>query len=58
MRVDICCLVAERQLDPQLAGELSWEEMSEALKRLGNRDVAGKVALTLRRWSSSNPCGA
>jgi NADPH:quinone reductase-like Zn-dependent oxidoreductase len=40
-------LVAERKLDPQLAGELSWEEMPEALERLRNRDVAGKVALTL-----------
>jgi NADPH2:quinone reductase len=40
-------LVAEGKLDPQLAGELSWEEMPEALKQLGNRDVAGKLALTL-----------
>ena len=40
-------LVDERKLDPQLAGELSWEEMPEALDRLRNRDVAGKVALTL-----------
>jgi hypothetical protein len=40
-------LVAERKLDPQLAGELSWEEIQEAMVRLQNRDVAGKVALTL-----------
>jgi NADPH:quinone reductase-like Zn-dependent oxidoreductase len=40
-------LVAERKLDPQLAGELSWEEIQEAMERLQNRDVAGKVALTL-----------
>jgi NADPH:quinone reductase-like Zn-dependent oxidoreductase len=40
-------LVAEGKLDPQLAGELSWEEMPEALERLRNRDVAGKVALTV-----------
>jgi NADPH2:quinone reductase len=40
-------LVDERKLDPQLAGELSWEEMPEALDRLRNRDVAGKVALRL-----------
>jgi NADPH:quinone reductase-like Zn-dependent oxidoreductase len=40
-------LVAERKLDPQLAGELSWKEMPEALERLRNRDVAGKIALTL-----------
>ena len=43
----LAALVAERKLDPQLAGELSWEEMPEALKQLQNRDVAGKVALSL-----------
>ena len=43
----LATLVAERKLDPQLAGELSWEEMPEALKQLRNRDVAGKVALSL-----------
>jgi NADPH2:quinone reductase len=40
-------LVAERKLDPQLAGEFSWERMPEALERLRNRDAAGKIALTL-----------
>jgi hypothetical protein len=40
-------LVAGRKLDPQLASELSWEEMPEALERLRNRDAAGKVTLTL-----------
>ena len=40
-------LVAEGKLDPQLAGELSWEQMAEAMERLRNRDVAGKVALTI-----------
>jgi NADPH:quinone reductase len=40
-------LVAERRLDPQLAGELSWEQMPEAVERLRNRDVGGKVTLTL-----------
>jgi NADPH:quinone reductase-like Zn-dependent oxidoreductase len=40
-------LVAERRLDPQLAGELSWEEVPEALDRLRNREVAGKIALTI-----------
>ena len=40
-------LVGERKLDPQLAGELSWEKMPEALEQLRNRDVAGKIALTL-----------
>ena len=43
----LATLVAERKLDPQLAGELSWEEMPKALKQLWNRDVAGKVALSL-----------
>jgi NADPH2:quinone reductase len=43
----LATLVAEGKLDPQLAGELSWEEMPEAIERLRNRDVAGKVALTL-----------
>lgn len=42
-------LVAEGKLDPQLAGELPWEQMPEALQRLGNRGVAGKLALTLAR---------
>ena len=40
-------LVAEGKLDPQLAGELPWDEMPKALERLRNRDVAGKIALTL-----------
>jgi len=40
-------LMAEHKLDPQLAGELPWEHMTEAMERLRNRDVAGKVALTL-----------
>ena len=40
-------LVAEGKLDPQLAGQLSWEEIPDAMERLRNRDVAGKVALTL-----------
>jgi NADPH:quinone reductase-like Zn-dependent oxidoreductase len=40
-------LVADRKLDPQLAAELPWEQVSEAIERLRNRDVAGKVALTL-----------
>jgi hypothetical protein len=26
---------------------VSWEEMPEAMERLRNRDVAGKIALTL-----------
>lgn len=43
----LATLVAEGKLDPQLAGELSWEQMPEAMERLRNRDVAGKVALTL-----------
>jgi NADPH:quinone reductase len=41
-------LVAEGKLDPQLAGAMAWEEIEEAMKRLQNRAVAGKLALTLR----------
>ncbi len=43
----LATLVAERRLDPQLASELPWEEMAEAMARLRNRGVAGKIALTL-----------
>lgn len=42
----LASLVATGQLDPQLAGELPWENMAEALERLRNRAVAGKLALT------------
>ena len=42
-------LVADGKLDPQLAGELPWERIPEAMERLRNRDVAGKLALTIRR---------
>jgi NADPH:quinone reductase-like Zn-dependent oxidoreductase len=40
-------LVAEGRLDPQLAGELPWEEMPKALELLRNREAAGKLVLTL-----------
>jgi NADPH:quinone reductase-like Zn-dependent oxidoreductase len=40
-------LVAAGKLDPQLAGELPWEQMPEAMEQLRNRQVAGKVVLTL-----------
>ena len=40
-------LVGEGKLDPQLAGAMPWEEIEEAMQRLQNRDVAGKLALTL-----------
>jgi NADPH:quinone reductase-like Zn-dependent oxidoreductase len=43
----LATLVADGKLDPQLAAELPWEEMSEAMERLRNREVAGKIALTL-----------
>ncbi len=43
----LAALVAEGRLDPQLAGDLPWERMPEAMERLRNRDVAGKIALTL-----------
>ena len=39
--------MAEGKLDPQLAAELPWEDIPEALERLRNRDIAGKVVLTL-----------
>jgi len=34
-------LVAAHKIDPQLAGELPWDQMPAALERLRNRDVAG-----------------
>ena len=40
-------LVAKGKLDHQLVGELSWEQMPEALQRLSNRSVAGKIVLTI-----------
>ena len=40
-------LIGERKLDPQLAGELPWEKIPEAMERLRNREVAGKLALTI-----------
>lgn len=40
-------LVSEGKLDSQVAGELPWEQMSEALQRLSNRGVAGKFVLTI-----------
>ena len=43
----LAALVAEGRLDPQLAGELPWEAIPEAIDRLRNRGVAGKLALTL-----------
>jgi NADPH:quinone reductase-like Zn-dependent oxidoreductase len=43
----LATLVATGQLDPQLAGELPWERMAEALDRVRDRAVAGKMVLTL-----------
>jgi NADPH:quinone reductase-like Zn-dependent oxidoreductase len=40
-------LVAEGKLDPQLAGEMPWEQITAALDRLRSRDIAGKLVLTL-----------
>jgi NADPH:quinone reductase-like Zn-dependent oxidoreductase len=51
----LVALVDGRKLDPQLAGELSWQDMPLALERLRNRDVAGKVALTLGGQGQSSP---
>jgi hypothetical protein len=42
-------LVAARKIDPQLAGELPWDQMPAALERLRNRDVAGKLS----NWRSA-----
>ncbi len=43
----LATLVAESKLDPQLAGAMPWDRVEEAMQRLRNRDVAGKLALTL-----------
>ena len=40
-------LVAGGELDPQVAGELPWERIAEAIARLRERSVAGKLVLTL-----------
>jgi len=40
-------LVGEGSLDPQVAGELPWERIPEAIARLRERSVAGKLVLTL-----------
>jgi NADPH:quinone reductase len=40
-------LVAEGRLNPHVAGELPWTEMPEALRRLADRAVPGKLVLTL-----------
>jgi NADPH:quinone reductase-like Zn-dependent oxidoreductase len=43
----LATLVAAGKLDPQLAAELPWERMAEALDRVRDRAVAGKMVLTL-----------
>ncbi|HEX6347971.1 MAG TPA: zinc-binding dehydrogenase [Candidatus Dormibacteraeota bacterium] len=40
-------LVARGELDPQVAGELPWERITEAIARLRERSVPGKLILTL-----------
>jgi NADPH:quinone reductase len=40
-------LVADGRLNPHVAGELPWEQMPEALRRLADRRVAGKLVLTI-----------
>ncbi len=42
-------LVAAGRLDPQVAAVLPWEEMTDALQRLADRGVPGKLVLTLDR---------
>jgi NADPH:quinone reductase-like Zn-dependent oxidoreductase len=47
---DLGCLVslvADGALDPQVADELTWEEMPQALAQLRARSVPGKLVLTL-----------
>ena len=44
---DLVRLVAARKLDPQRVGDLSWDQMPTALERLRNRDIAGKICLTI-----------
>ena len=43
----LASLVADGKLDPQLSAELPWGDITAAMDRLQNRDVAGKIALTL-----------
>ena len=45
----LATLVGTGKLDPQLGGELSWDRMPEAIEKLRNREVAGKIALTTSR---------
>ena len=49
MESEFTMTLANRKLDPQLAGELPWDAMPEALERLRNRNVSGKLALTIGR---------
>ena len=44
---DLVRLVAARKLDPQRVGDLPWDQMPAALERLRNRDIAGKICLTI-----------
>jgi NADPH:quinone reductase-like Zn-dependent oxidoreductase len=41
-------LVAEGGLDPQIADEMSWDDMPAALERLRARGVPGKLVLSVR----------
>jgi NADPH:quinone reductase-like Zn-dependent oxidoreductase len=43
----LASLVADGRLAPQLAGELPWDRMPEAMELVRSRSVAGKVALTI-----------
>lgn len=40
-------LVATGELDPQVAADLPWDQLREALDRLARRDVPGKLVLRL-----------
>jgi NADPH:quinone reductase len=41
-------LVAEGRLDPGVGLEASWEDLDDALQALADREVSGKVVLTVR----------
>jgi NADPH:quinone reductase len=44
----LCELVMRRILDPGINAEVAWTEVGTALERLRNREVHGKIVLTLR----------
>ena len=45
---ELAALVARGALDPQVAGELEWERLPEAIAQLRARSVPGKLVLRVR----------